>query len=65
MQKKTELNIPEIGFIRMPQVLGVIPVSRGTWLDMVKDGRAPKAVKLGPRIIAWRVEDIRNFIASK
>jgi prophage regulatory protein len=30
----------------------------------VKDGRFPKPVKLGPRITAWRVEDIRELIAK-
>ena len=28
----------------------------------VKAGRYPKPVKLGPRITAWRVEDIRTLI---
>jgi predicted DNA-binding transcriptional regulator AlpA len=28
----------------------------------VKDGRFPKPVKLGPRITAWRVEDIKELI---
>jgi hypothetical protein len=28
----------------------------------VKDGRFPKAVKLGPRTTVWRVEEIRDLI---
>jgi predicted DNA-binding transcriptional regulator AlpA len=28
----------------------------------VKSGRFPKPVKLGPRITAWRIEDIRHLI---
>jgi predicted DNA-binding transcriptional regulator AlpA len=28
----------------------------------VKSGRFPQPVKLGPRITAWRVEDIRALI---
>jgi prophage regulatory protein len=28
----------------------------------VKSGRYPQPVKLGPRITAWRVEDIRRLI---
>ena len=31
----------------------------------VKSGRYPLPVKLGPRITAWRVEDIRALIDGK
>jgi predicted DNA-binding transcriptional regulator AlpA len=40
----------------------LIPVSRSTWWAGVKSGRYPRPVKLGPRITAWRVEDIRRLI---
>jgi predicted DNA-binding transcriptional regulator AlpA len=40
----------------------VIPVSPSTWWDGVKKGRFPQPVKLGPKITAWRVEDIRALI---
>ncbi|MBM6580990.1 AlpA family phage regulatory protein [Microvirga sp. BT689] len=39
-------------------------MSRSTWWAGIKDGRYPKPVKLGPRITAWRVEDIRALIAG-
>lgn len=55
-------HLPATGFIRLPDVLRVIPIGRSTWWLGVKDGRYPAAVKLGPRITAWRVEDIRNLI---
>lgn len=57
--------IPETGFVRLPQVLKVIPVSKSTWWQGIKDGRFPKPIKLGPKTTAWRVEDIRDLIASK
>ncbi|MCL2790974.1 MAG: AlpA family phage regulatory protein [Desulfobulbus sp.] len=40
----------------------LIPVSKSTWWAGVKSGRYPCPVKLGPRITAWRVEDIRRLI---
>ena len=65
-------TLPETGFIRLPQIVGdpkaeppvppLYPVSRSTWWAGVRTGRVPKAVKLGPRITAWRVEDIRDLI---
>ena len=56
--------IPETGFVRLPEVLKVFPVSKSTWWAGVKEDRFPQPVKLGPKITAWRVEDIRALIAS-
>ena len=72
MELKPILTLPETGFLRLPQIVGDaraippvparIPVSRSTWWAGVKSGRYPRPVKLGPRITAWRVEDIRRLI---
>jgi len=37
---------------------GPLPISKSSWWAGVKAGRYPAPVKLGPRITAWRVEDI-------
>jgi hypothetical protein len=65
-------KMPDNGFLRIKQLLGdpdadppiqpIIPVSKSTWWAGVKSGRFPKPVKLGPRITAWRVSDIRKLI---
>ncbi len=60
-------NLPQSGFVRLPGILapnGPIPVSKSTWWAGIKSGRYPKPVKLGPRITAWRVEDIRSLISE-
>ena len=57
--------LPETGFIRIKNIIapdGPIPVSRSTWWAGVKSKRYPQPVKLGPKITAWRVEDIRDLI---
>jgi predicted DNA-binding transcriptional regulator AlpA len=59
---KDNNSIPSTGFLRLPAVLAVIPVSKSTWWAGVKSGRYPKPVKLGERITAWRAEDIRALI---
>ena len=67
------MQIPEKGFLRLPQIIGnpkatppipaIIPVSKSTWWQGVKDGRYPQPVRsLGQRITLWRVEDIRALI---
>lgn len=68
------MRITEDGFLRLSQIIGnpsatppippIIPVSKSTWWQGVKDGRYPQPVKLGPRVTAWRSEDIRALIAS-
>ena len=57
-------NFPRVGFVRLPQILSVIPVSRSTWLRGVKSGKYPQPVSLTERTRAWRVEDIRELIES-
>jgi len=60
-------ELPVTGFMRLVSILaprGPIPVSKSTWWAGVKSGRYPKPVKLGPRITAWRVEDIRRLILT-
>ena len=55
-------HIPETGFLRLPQVLSVIPLGKTSWWEGVKSGRFPKPVKLSARCTAWRAEDIRELI---
>lgn len=62
------------GYVRLSQILGnpkanppiaaLIPIGKSTWWTGVREGRYPKPIKLGPRITAWRCEDIRAFIDS-
>lgn len=56
-------TLPQEGFIRLPQILTLLPVSKSTWWDGCRTGRYPTPVKLGPRTTAWRVEDIRALLA--
>lgn len=57
-------TLPEVGFIRLPEILKYIPVGKSTWWNGVKSGRYPQPVKLGARITAWRAEDIRAMIEA-
>jgi prophage regulatory protein len=59
-----DLRLPDEGFVRLPVILALIPVGRSTWWAGVRTGRFPAPVKLGPRITAWRVEDIRKLLTS-
>lgn len=49
-------------FMRLSEVLKVIPVSRATWFTWVKDGTAPQPEKLGPKTTVWRTKDIKSYL---
>jgi len=55
-------SIPTTGFLRLPQVLHIVPISKSAWWDGCKTGRFPKPVKLGPRTTAWKTEDIAALV---
>lgn len=68
-------KFPETGFLRLPQIIGnpkavppilpLIPISKSTWWQGVKEGRYPQPVRtLGMRITVWRAEDIRALITK-
>lgn len=49
-------------FLRLPQVLAIIPISKSAWWQGCKDGRYPKPIKLGPRTTVWRSADISALV---
>lgn len=60
-------HYPNDRLLRLSAVLapaGPIPVSKSTWWAGVKSGRFPQPVKLGPRVTAWRAEEIQALVAN-
>lgn len=57
-------SLPNTGYIRLPEVLKVFPVSKSTWWAGIKSGRYPAGVKLSERVTAWKTEDIRALIEN-
>lgn len=61
------LDLPATGFLRLNQIIGptgLIPVSKSTWWQGIKDDRFPRPYKLGPNTTVWRVEDILALIKN-
>ena len=65
-------QLPETGFLRLPQIIGnakrnipaLIPVCKSTWWSGVASGRFPAGIKLGPRTTVWSVASIRALIEN-
>jgi prophage regulatory protein len=55
-------SLPDTGFVRLPVVLKLFPVSKSTWWAGVKSGRFPQGHKISEGITAWKAEDIRALI---
>lgn len=66
----TANQLSEISLLRLYQIIGdkkrnipaILPISRTTFLNRVKEGTYPQPVKLGSRSVAWHYEDIRDLI---
>ncbi len=71
------VTIPETGYLRETQLVskparkrrpattGIFPFSAPTLWRMVKRGDFPAPIKLSEKVTAWKVEDIRTWIASR
>ncbi|MDD2500654.1 MAG: AlpA family phage regulatory protein [Geobacter sp.] len=58
--------------VRLDQIIGsvkkglapMIPVSRSTIWQWVKDGKFPQPLKLGPATTCWRMSDISAHVKA-
>ncbi len=56
------MSLNDIGFLRLPEVLKLIPISRSSLYARIKLGTFPKPKKIGPRAVGWSVADIREYL---
>lgn len=65
--------LPATGFVRLAQLVqdprnpekaAPLPFSKATLWRMVNAGRFPAPIKLSERITAWRVDEVREWIAA-
>jgi prophage regulatory protein len=68
--------LPATGYLRQWQIIGkkpnpdkgevgypaLCPVSASTLWQWVRDKKFPAPIKLGPRVTAWKVEDVRAYL---
>lgn len=65
MTENTIQSLPETGFIRVKDVLKLVPFSHTTLWRKSKNGEFPPAIRLGCRITAFRAEQVREWIESQ
>lgn len=54
--------LPREGFVRLKQILKVLPISHTQLWRMVKDGRFPAPIKLSPQVTVWEANAVRKYI---
>jgi len=48
-------------FLRLRDVLQYIPVGRTTWYELIKQGRAPRPIKVG-HMSLWKASDLQKMM---
>jgi prophage regulatory protein len=70
LKVNTVSTIPAEGFVRVSQLLGcrrrglpgILPISRSGLYLWIREGRWPAPVRLGPKVIAWPAQQIREAL---
>lgn len=65
MQILEDPMLSKLQHFRLPVVANLVGCSERTWLRWVKNKEAPKPVRLGPGVVAWRALDIQNWLEKK
>ena len=63
IQSRTKYEEP-INLLRLEQVLAAMPLSRTTFINMVKRGEFPKPIKIG-RVCFWIENEVQAFLRQK
>ena len=57
-------TLPDHAYLRLHQVLAIIPVSRSAWYLGITTGKYPAPVKLGERTSVYKLADIKKLLAD-
>lgn len=55
-------NFDEIRFIRLSDVLKIVPIGRATLWRKIKKGEFPKPYNLGERAVGWKYSEVVEWI---
>lgn len=66
MSNKTK-SIHEHTFVRVTEICskpgkpGILPIGQSSWWRWHAEGKTPPAYKIGPKITAWKLDDVLAF----
>lgn len=61
---KREVSPAREKFLRLPDVIARVGVSKSTWWAWCRDGKAPAPVRLSARCTVWRETELAAWLAD-
>lgn len=61
----SEMKTPGRTLINRKQLLHMIPLSERTILDMEKRGEFPRRFAITPRLVAWDLQELEEWIEAR
>lgn len=61
--KKAEQKQVSLGYMRLNEVLDLLPISKSTWFRYVKSGKCPKPLKFGNTAL-YKREEIEHLLLT-
>lgn len=52
-------------YLRQPEVLALVAISWRTLLRWEREDKFPKRYKIGPRIVAWKESEIKQWFTDQ
>ncbi len=56
---------PSNRFIRMPELMKILGVSRSSVWNYCKSGNFPQPHKISPRLVGWLESDVQSWIETR
>ncbi|MEQ1638805.1 MAG: hypothetical protein ABL903_19270 [Methylococcales bacterium] len=56
--------LPPVGNVRLPTIIAVLAISRGSFLNGIKEGKFPPGKLITRRCRVWPVEQIRALLET-
>ncbi len=63
-QRNNYVDLPDFALVSVKEIQKILGISRSAWLKGVKDGYYPQPVRLTPRTVRWRLQDIRHLVEN-
>jgi prophage regulatory protein len=51
--------------LRLPDVLNLVALKKSAWYGLIRDGKAPRPVRLAARAVAWRENEVSSWMAER
>ncbi|WP_075359844.1 helix-turn-helix transcriptional regulator [Caballeronia sordidicola] len=54
----------QLKLLRIGKVIEITGIGKTTIYSLIKQGRFPEPVRIGPRMVAWRSDDVNTWLSD-